>query len=164
MTLEFSHGDQIQSLTLDQNSPDIANPSAPYSIDYEFKATSSEVAITAVQHAGNRPWFWYGLSNEVAQQTGNTEVAIGPQTHYFRTQFSYDGDTLASHEVRLQLHVDDGAVVYLNGTEIHRDNMAVGLVGFETSAVQEVTRTQRRDPVTLPGDTLKQHTCWDLER
>ena len=149
VTLQFANGDNQLSLSLDQNTPDIANPDSPYSIDFEFDAAATTVSITAVQHDGNRPWLWYGLTNEIVQLTGDTQIELGPPTHYFRTEFDYRGDPLAIHQLQLQLLLDDGAVVYLNGSEIHRDNMPDGVITHETRAINDISTNRQRDSVTI---------------
>ncbi len=68
-----------------------------------------------------------------------TVVSFGPNasakyiTTYFRHVFSV---TNAASYTALTLRVlrDDGAVVYLNGTEVLRDNMPTGTIGFTTPA------------------------------
>ncbi len=52
----------------------------------------------------------------------NTTLATGPPTHYFRTTFTFTGIPAAT-ELFLNLASDDGAVVWLNGTELRRDNV-----------------------------------------
>ena len=47
-------------------------------------------------------------------------------THYFRHTFEYSGDPAAATVTLWPIH-DDGAVYYLNGTEIHRDNLPAGV-------------------------------------
>ena len=54
-------------------------------------------------------------------------------TTYFRKKFVVE-DVLRYDGLLLRLLRDDGAVVYLNGTEIRRDNMPVGEITFETQA------------------------------
>ncbi len=154
-TIEFQQGDQVQSLTLDQNAPDLADPDAPYAVEYEFEAVGTELVIRATQHDGTRPWYWYALTNETAQLTGNTEVALGPTTHYFRKSFTFAGDPTADHELQLRLYVDDGAAVYLNGVEIYRDNLPSGELQYGTSALVDVAQNQQRELVTLPATGLR---------
>jgi len=68
-----------------------------------------------------------------------TVVSFGPNasakyiTTYFRHAFSV---TNAASYTRLDLRVlrDDGAVVYLNGTEVFRDNMPTGTIAYTTPA------------------------------
>ncbi len=53
-----------------------------------------------------------------------TEInyASGIPTYYFRNRFDFDGDPSAA-SLRLRTVVDDGAVIYLNGDELHRLRM-----------------------------------------
>ncbi|MCY3624067.1 MAG: metallophosphoesterase [Gammaproteobacteria bacterium] len=62
-----------------------------------------------------------------------TELTSGHITYYFRHAFSVE-DPAAVTDLRLYLKRDDGAVVYLNGTEVARDNLPDGEIGFETRA------------------------------
>ena len=62
-----------------------------------------------------------------------TVIASGHITYYFRYHFSVDmPESIAS--LTLSLKRDDGAVVYLNGTEVARDNMAEGDVTYTTTS------------------------------
>ena len=63
----------------------------------------------------------------------STVITSGHITYYFRHQFSVDmPDSIAS--LTLSLKRDDGAVVYLNGTEVARDNLGEGDVAYTTTA------------------------------
>lgn len=75
--------------------------------------------------------FGWGLDGEV------TTLTEGRVTHYFRRWFSIPQAALLTPsltELVFQLARDDGAVVYLNGMEIFRDNMPGGPVGPNTLA------------------------------
>ena len=62
-----------------------------------------------------------------------TAITSGHITYYFRHHFSVDmPESVAS--LTLSLKRDDGAIVYLNGTEVARDNLADGDVAFDTTA------------------------------
>ncbi|MGH1492515.1 MAG: putative Ig domain-containing protein [Acidimicrobiales bacterium] len=61
-----------------------------------------------------------------------TTMTPGAVTYYARTNFQFSGTKPASLEIDLK--VDDGAVVYLNGVEILRDNMPDGLIRSSTTA------------------------------
>lgn len=65
-----------------------------------------------------------------------TTLATGPVTHYFRKNFSFSGNPTAT-ELHLNVASDDGMIVYLNGTEVHRSNMPVGSVSVATSALND---------------------------
>lgn len=66
-----------------------------------------------------------------------TTISYGPDTNnkyttsYFRKSF-FVQDALAFDRLKIQLLRDDGAVIYLNGTEILRDNMPAGIVTAST--------------------------------
>ncbi|HEV8660616.1 MAG TPA: glycosyl hydrolase family 18 protein [Thermoanaerobaculia bacterium] len=66
-----------------------------------------------------------------------TVVSYGPSssskyiTTYFRQTFSV-ADPAAFQSLLLRLIRDDGAVVYINGTEVWRSNMPAGTIGYKT--------------------------------
>ena len=59
-------------------------------------------------------------------------------TSYLRHQFHVENPD-GFNGMALTLQVDDGAVVYLNGTEIVRQNLPEGIIDFLTSASSAVT-------------------------
>ena len=66
-------------------------------------------------------------------------------TTYFRRTFTVS-DPASIAALTLHLVRDDGAVVYLNGTEIARSNMPTGTI---TSATRALTRRRRRRGVAV---------------
>ncbi len=66
-----------------------------------------------------------------------TSIPMNAGAHYFRTSFNFTGDpsrtTLGLYPI-----LDDGAVFYLNGQEIYRQNMPVGTPVHGTLATAEV--------------------------
>lgn len=84
----------------------------------------------------------------------STVVSFGPDanlkyvTTYFRRQFSVDPSTLGT--VTLQLKRDDGAVVYLNGTEIVRSNLPTGTISSTTLATDAGATENQFLSFTLP--------------
>src|SRR5690606_6327401 len=93
-------------------------------------------------------------TNELASLTGATELPLGPTTYYFRTTFAYAADARTDHQLRLRLHLDDGAVVDLNGQEIHRQNLPAGEIRYSTPAQEHVTGVQPGEMIELPADAL----------
>src|SRR5439155_3105557 len=79
-----------------------------------------------------------------------TTVSFGPDadnkfvTTYFRKSFNVD-DPAAVKSLDLRLIRDDGAIIYLNGTEVYRNNMPGGAV---TSATQASTTIGGEDEST----------------
>ena len=76
-------------------------------------------------------------------------------TSYFRKTFNLVG-VANIDELILELVVDDGAVVFLNGTSVVRKNMPVGSVNFLTHALSNVTQAQEglAELYLLPLDLL----------
>jgi hypothetical protein len=76
-------------------------------------------------------------------------VAAGTKVAYFRKRFDVQ-DPQALHDLTLRLRVDDGAVVSLNGREVHRANFAKQVVN-PVSGASELAYF----PVRLSPDALR---------
>jgi len=87
-----------------------------------------------------------------------TVVSFGPNanqkyvTTYFRRQFSVDTSTLGT--VTLQLKRDDGAVVYLNGTEVVRSSMPTGTISSTTLATDSGSTENQYFSYTVPASAF----------
>ncbi len=93
---------------------------------------------------------WKSGKSELGYGDGDetTIVGFGPDeankyiTTYFRKTFSIV-NSLDYTSLYLELIRDDGAVVYLNGNEVYRNNLPVGTINYDTkatvSAVDEST-------------------------
>lgn len=106
---------------------------------------------------------WASGPSELGHGEGDEATAITPfmpdgttrrLTTYFRTGFDVpSGPTPTSLSLRFKL--DDGAVLYLNGEEVLRDNMPTGTVGPETKATTWAADDgQTWRTVTLPASKL----------
>jgi hypothetical protein len=78
--------------------------------------------------------------------------ASGKSTYYFRHRFQFSGDP-AEAELRIRSVVDDGAVFYLNGVEIHRLRMN-NPVGHGTFASANVGDANYEGPFDLSATGL----------
>ena len=76
-------------------------------------------------------------------------------TYYFRKHFTI-ADASQVIGLRMNLERDDGAVVYLNGTEIARSNMNAGTVDYLTTSAATVSGVDETTyfPVDLPLSSL----------
>ena len=76
-----------------------------------------------------------------------TVVGFGPDagnkftTTYFRSAFNL-ADTAGMPMPKGSLLFDDGAVVYVNGIEIYRNNMPAGPIGYSTLALSAIAEGQ----------------------
>lgn len=90
----------------------------------------------------------------VPLSTTATPFSASTVTHYFERDFSLSQAELDSADsLELTHQIDDGAVFYLNGVEIHRFNMPPGAVGPETTASTPVNNATLVS-VTLPPTGL----------
>ena len=77
-------------------------------------------------------WPW-GTLPAGHQESVSTDFGIPARTAYLRCPFSVSSNAKVT-AATLTARVDDGAVFYLNGTELARTNMPAGADTFETSA------------------------------
>ena len=83
----------------------------------------------------------------------NTELDPGATTYYFRNHFDFDGDPQRT-TLTLTPSIDDGAVFYLNGTEVYRQNMPDDPIDYTTPATEEVEGIPSGVPVLIPAAAL----------
>ena len=87
-----------------------------------------------------------------------TTIYYGPDpnnkyvTTYFRQAFEVTGDPSEYTTLNVQLLADDGAVLYLNGTEVARDNMPGGAIDYLTLASSIQLNDIENDYVSHPID------------
>jgi hypothetical protein len=79
----------------------------------------------------------YGDGGEATVISYGTSSKSKYVTSYFRKSFSVSDPTIFS-SLSLNLLRDDGAVVYLNGTEVARSNMPSGTISYTTFASSTV--------------------------
>lgn len=88
----------------------------------------------------------------------NTVISFGPDsankypTYYFRKQFNVSNPA-AYTNLLLEVLRDDSAAVYLNGTEIYRDNLPAGTLTYNTFAVDNSGADTYRG-LTLPVSAI----------
>ena len=83
----------------------------------------------------------------------NSPLPLGPTTYYLRKAFTFSGDP-AYTQLRLNSVVTDGAVVYLNGVEVYRQNMPTGAVTSATSALSDVAAPNYSGLILIPSTSL----------
>jgi hypothetical protein len=103
---------------------------------------------TSVTNTSNTYALFRSL-NPVIGSAGSTEIS-GSTTTVFRTEFSFDHDP-ATAKLFASCAIDDGAVFYLNGAEVLRENMPAGPVSADTLALAEITSAE---PISLEIPTF----------
>ncbi|MDX2067323.1 MAG: DUF839 domain-containing protein [Haliscomenobacter sp.] len=83
----------------------------------------------------------YGQAGLTTTTSFGTDANKKFTTTYFRNTFK-TSNTAAYDSLVFYALVNDGAVVYINGTEVQRINMRAGAVGFDTLAASAATPNQ----------------------
>ena len=83
----------------------------------------------------------------------NTPLTLGRRTYYFRAQFVFNGDTNGTI-FTLNPVIDDGAVFYLNGVEVLRENMPAGNVTYAMFASSTVGTAAYTGPYAISPTNL----------
>lgn len=89
----------------------------------------------------------------VAVLTPNTVLTADKETKYFRTTFVIDGDPSGT-SLAMQTILDDGAVYYLNGSEVLRLNMPAGTISHTSRALANVVTAELSAPYQLSTESL----------
>lgn len=85
----------------------------------------------------------------------NTLLNLGQNTYYFRTTFNLPAVPTGG-VLRLSTIIDDGAVFYLNGREVHRQNMPEDVaVNFNTFALLSIPDATLVGPVSISATGLR---------
>lgn len=82
-----------------------------------------------------------------------TVLTLGATTFYFRHAFTFTGNPGAA-QLSVETILDDGAVYYLNGTEVLRLGMDPGTPGYGTFADRSVSEATREGPFPIPAGPL----------
>ncbi len=91
---------------------------------------------------------------ESTEQTKQTQLPLANTPYYFRKSFSFTGDPARASATLYPL-IDDGAIIYLNGTELTRINAPSGALTSSMTAVVPVADAFfPASPVNIPGSAL----------
>lgn len=83
-----------------------------------------------------------------------TPLQLGKLTYYFRHTFQFDGNPGVA-DLMMHHYVDDGAVFYLNGTEVYRINMGTRRgISALSRAIVTVEDAEQEGPILLPTGSL----------
>ena len=122
-----------------------APPSNWYATDFDDTAWAN----------GNAQ-FGYGDNDEATTLNYGNNANNKTPAYYFRKTFTVD-NTNFTGGLQLRLIADDGAVVYINGTEAVRYNMPTGAISFNTLANNTVSNPTENTPqvFSIPANLLQ---------
>ena len=111
------------------------------------------VSFQDTEWSVGRGLFWDAVESLPVE--GMTELSPGQDSYYFRTKFDYDPGNRTAAELLVSPYIEDGAVIYLNGTEVLRSNLPDGPISFSTPAVTELELAGLPEPIPLPIELLR---------
>ena len=91
--------------------------------------------------------------NALPEPLGTFVTPHNGLTYYFRTEFEFTGDPQTA-VLSLQTVIDDGAIIYLNGMELHRIGMDAGAATAATPAGRTVADAVYEGPFNVPTAAL----------
>jgi hypothetical protein len=98
-----------------------------------------------------------GSFSPPAPWLGNTQLTTqnGKVTFYFRKHFTLAADPAVSTvNLTMTTLIDDGAVFYINGTEVKRLGMPGGAISYSTLADRTVNNAATEGPFSIPSGSL----------
>lgn len=117
--------------------------------DTDVSSSQWKTAASALSSLGSAP---LGYNNSNSMKTSLTKNKL---TYYFGRTFSLATTPASSDEFTLNYTVDDGFIVYVNGTEAARYNMPSGSVGYNTAATTYCAGNPDNGTITLDAKLFK---------
>lgn len=151
---QISVGWQLPNGSLERPIP--GNRLSPFLVIVPTELIQVNAQWKYLDNGSNQGTAWRAIGfNEGGWKTGNaelgygdgdeaTKVSYGPSksnkyiTTYFRKSFNIS-NAYFFKDLTLRLLRDDGAVVYLNGTQVYRSNMPTGTISYTTKASSDVS-------------------------
>jgi 3',5'-cyclic AMP phosphodiesterase CpdA len=150
----FVSGNNVIAVEIHQNTA----TSSDISFDMELLATPIPANTTLIAYGsnwkyrdvGNQGTSWRTTTyNDAVWASGNAQLGYGDgdeatvvsygasaskkyMTTYFRKTITVDTTSFTGYTLNIKR--DDGAVVYINGTEVYRTNMPTGTISYSTKA------------------------------
>ena len=104
----------------------------------------------------------YGDGDEVTTIEYGSDAYNKHITTYFRKTFSLSESDLDAEHFMVEMSKDDGAIVYLNGTEIVRANMPYGMTSSQTTALSSLNGDEETRFLFYPLDKQLLHAGENL--
>lgn len=116
--------------------------------DSNISSTNWKSSISAFTKSGNSP-IGYGKSGLA------TTVAASKMTYYAGKEFTLTDTPAPNDRFTLNFTIDDGAIVYINGTEAGRYNMPGGTVTYNTAASSHAQNNPDTSSMELKASLFK---------
>ncbi len=120
----------------------------PKGSSWKYQDNGADLGTSWTAPAFNDTAWSYGPGKLVIIDNPAGVIGYGPDplnrymTYYFRKQISVPDLSVLDDTLVVSLLRDDGAIVYINGTEAFRSNMPAGPVTYQTQALSDVTGSE----------------------
>lgn len=124
-----------------------------------FDSGSLPAAVWVDTNFSDAPWLsgsaqlGYGDGDETTIVSYGSDANNKFITTYLRKEFVV-ADASSIDGLRARVLFDDGVVVYLNGTEVFRNNLQTGTINYSTLASQAIENTNEFASFTIPNNLL----------
>ncbi len=146
--------------------PIMGEPVTLLSIDAAWRYNQTASNLGTAWYQTNHPvngstWFQgpalLGLTINSLPEPILTPLTVSPAqiTYYFETDFDFTGDP-GSTQLYLNHIIDDGAIVYINGTEVYRHFLPSGTITYNTYASQGVGDADYSGEIPISSASLIQ--------
>jgi hypothetical protein len=143
----------LNAVAQNLNFTGFASFSSPFTLSSGF-ANGANTLEFGTENQGAGPGAFRALvSGSGLAANTNSPLPSGPVTYYFRRGFNFSGNPNFS-TLQINPVVADGAVFYLNGVEVHRQNMPGGTIDYTTPASSNVTAVNYSGPIAIPATNL----------
>ncbi|HTD66078.1 MAG TPA: lamin tail domain-containing protein, partial [Candidatus Limnocylindria bacterium] len=143
----------LNGVAADYSFTGFASFSTPFTLNSGF-ASGVNTLEFGTENQGAGPGAFRALvSGSGLSANTNSPLPGGLSTYYFRNTFNFSGNPNYS-TLRLNPVLADGAVFYLNGVEVYRQNMPAGPISFSTPALSDVIAVNYSGPITISASNL----------
>ncbi|HWN94882.1 MAG TPA: lamin tail domain-containing protein, partial [Methylomirabilota bacterium] len=127
--------------------------SSPFTLSSGFLSGVNTLEFGTENQGAGPGAFRAMLSGTGLMPNTNAPLPSGNSTYYFRKSFNFTNHLLTA-TLQLNPVVADGAVFYLNGVEVYRQNMPAGAISYSTPALSNVSPLAYTGPITIAASNL----------
>ena len=118
-------------------------------VSSDFVGGTNTLEFRTVNQGAGPGGFRAAVNGTALAVNTNAPLPLGLTTYYFRKAFTFSGNP-AYTQLRLNSVVTDGAVVYLNGVEVYRQNLPAGAVTAATPALSDIAAPNYSGLILIP--------------
>ena len=126
--------------------------SSPFALTGDFVGGTNTLEFGTENQGAGPGAFRALVSGTALAANTNSPLPSGHSTYYFRKSFTFNGNPQFA-ALTINPVVGDGAVFYLNGVEVYRQNLPAGVVSYATAANTNANLNYA-GPITISASSL----------